>query len=117
VNIKIYQAYLIELSSYQENKKNKNLDAAWISLERAHIFSQYYWRQHFYVHFVMLIYALQTLNLKEIIGQLPRMILAIPGSVSKNAPLGNTGRSNISMFKAQDIHSDVIDMLNDLNIK
>lgn len=43
----------------------------------------------------------------EILGQIPRIILAIPGSLTGLAPKGNTGGSNVGSFTPMKIPDDL----------
>lgn len=85
-----------------------NVSYAWKNLEEAHILSQPYALWHVLVHFKMLKLAIKTLNISEIWGQFLRIIAAAPGSWLGKYPLGNTGRSNVSMFKTMLIPESVI---------
>jgi hypothetical protein len=62
---------------------------AWGHLERAHILSQSDAARHTWVHGVMLLRASQILLWAEIFAQLPRLLLAAPGSWLGRAPKGS----------------------------
>jgi hypothetical protein len=70
----------------------------WEILEEAHIISQPFAWMHSLVHWQMLLLAINQIDWLEVRGQLVRLFLAAPGSLLKRYPLGNTGRSNVSMF-------------------
>ncbi len=101
-----------ELVSYRQARAGGDVAAAWAALERAHILGQMDWWQHARVHFLMLGLGLATGNWQEIRGQLFRLVLAVPGSITGKAPLGNSGRSNISAFLPQPIAPDLAAKLN-----
>lgn len=101
-----------ELVSYRQARAGGDVVAAWAALERAHILGQMDWLQHARVHLLMLSLGLATGDLREIGGQLFRLALAVPGSVTGKAPLGNSGRSNISAFLPQPIAPDLAAKLN-----
>lgn len=101
-----------ELVSYRQAHANGDSAAAWVALERAHILGQMDWWQHARVHLLMLGLGLVTGDWREIRGQLFRLVLAIPGSITRKAPLGNSGRSNISAFLPQPIAPDLAAKLN-----
>ncbi len=104
----ILDHYRNELALFQ---KATDAEKRWEHLARAHILSQYYAWPHLYIHWKMFLYAVQTLNHRELLGQIPRLILAIPGSLSKKAPKGNTGLSNIGIFTPMEIPEDLKEIL------
>lgn len=101
-----------ELVSYRQARACGDVAVAWAALERAHILGQMDWWQHARVHLLMLELGLVTGDWREIRGQLFRLVLAVPGSVTGRAPLGNSGRSNISAFLPQPIAPDLAVKLN-----
>ncbi len=84
-----------------------NVSKAWRNLEEAHILSQPYALMHVLVHFQMLKLAIKTTNFSEIWGQFLRILVAAPGSWLGKYPLGNTGRSDVSMFKPMPISNEI----------
>lgn len=70
------------------------------ALEEAHIQSQPSWLRHFKVHWQMFKLALKYGDRKEAIGQIPRLLLAIPGSLLGKAPKGNVGSTRMGIFKS-----------------
>lgn len=105
---KVYQQYGTEMRSASElmERGSKNYALIWWHLERAHILSQASAWRHFGVHLSMLGLAIVSKNFREIIGQIPRLLLSTPSSFLGFAPLGNTGRSNVSMFKPMRLPRD-----------
>src|SRR5262245_13874253 len=81
--------------------------AAWSQLERAHILSQPYAVPHVRVHGRMFAFAWRAGLWREVLGQLPRLVLAGPGSLLGRAPLGNTGGANVGMFTPMPIPEDL----------
>ena len=65
---------------------------SWSHLERAHILSQAYAWPHVWVHWRMLAFAWRRRALREIIGQLARIVVAAPGSWLGRAPLDRVHR-------------------------
>lgn len=102
-----------ELAVYRQTLADGDVAGAWVALERAHILGQMDWRQHCRVHLLMLSLGLATGDWLEIRGQLFRLLLAAPGSITRKAPLGNSGRSNISAFLPQPIAPDLAAKLGD----
>ena len=80
-------------------KKTAGYEAALGALEEAHILSQPYAWPHLYVHWEMFLLALEFRNWRELAGQIPRLILAIPGSLSGKAPKGNVGSTKMGIFE------------------
>jgi hypothetical protein len=76
-----------------------DMKSAWEALEDAHILSQPAAWPHFRTHLEMFKLGLATRNWNEIVGQIPRMLVAVPASWAGTYPLGNSGRANISMFQ------------------
>lgn len=79
--------------------KKHNYENALALLEEAHLLSQPYALPHFYVHYKMLLLAIQHRKWSEFFGQIPRLILAIPGSVFGKAPKGNVGSTKMGIFE------------------
>jgi hypothetical protein len=67
-------------------------EARWHHLERAHIVSQPDLWLHTRNHVAMLGLALRQHDRREALGQIVRIIVAAPGSLSGRYPEGNTGR-------------------------
>jgi hypothetical protein len=86
---------------------------AWKALERAHILSQAYGRPHVRVHARMFVQAWRERRWREVVGQLPRIVLAAPGSWLGRAPLGNTGGSDVGIFTPMAIPDDLQKILDE----
>jgi hypothetical protein len=69
-----------------------SLELRWRHLERAHILSQPHPWLHTRNHVSMLNLALRQRDRREALGQLVRVVVAAPGSLSGRYPDGNTGR-------------------------
>ncbi|WP_235010162.1 DUF3703 domain-containing protein [Algoriphagus boritolerans] len=63
------------LQKYNEEFTKGNLSVAWRHLERAHILGQPWPREHNYVHWLMLKFGIHIKDKKEIIGQIPRLLI------------------------------------------
>jgi hypothetical protein len=72
-----------------------NLEAAWHLLEEAHVLSQPWIRPHVRVHAAMLRAGWRTGDRREVRGQMVRLVVAGPGSLTGRYPLGNTGRARV----------------------
>lgn len=64
-----------------------------------HLISQPYAVLHLYVHWEMFKLALKWRQWDEVIGQIPRLILAMPGSWLGRAPKGNVGSTKMGIFE------------------
>lgn len=84
-----------------------NTEEAWRHLERAHIVAQGMLVPHIYSHWQMLRLAVRTSDVREILGQLTRLVLAPLGNLTGRLPVGNTGRSDVSAFAHMDIPADL----------
>jgi hypothetical protein len=107
------KCFLNEIDSYKLSfTHEQNHNSAWNHLERAHILSQFYVGPHLLVHLYMMIFAVKTRDWREALGQIPRLILAAPGSYFHRAPLGNTGGSDVGIFQQMEVPLDLQEILN-----
>lgn len=102
-----------ELIAYRLARGESDAAAAWRALERAHIISQPFLTLHISSHWAMLGFAIQELDIKEIIGQIVRLALAPLGALTGRIPIGNTGRSNVSAFEPMLIPEDLMTAMKD----
>jgi hypothetical protein len=109
VKLRVY--YNLELSKYQNYLKNKDLDLAWRHLERAHVIGQSYPLEHSYAHWKMLEFGFMIKNTKEILGQIPRLLVGGVKSFVGKIPVGNTGGSNVHPLQAMPIEEDLAEIL------
>lgn len=79
----------------------------WHHLERAHILGQPYPYQHSLVHWKMLAFGIMTKNIREIFGQLPRLVFGGVKSFVGKIPVGNTGGANVPPLRSMDIPQDL----------
>jgi Protein of unknown function (DUF3703) len=99
----------------QEMDAAKNADtveARWHHLERAHIVSQPQPWPHTCNHVAMLKLALRQHDRREALGQVVRIIVAAPGSLSGRYPEGNTGRVAAGLMTPMPIPADLAAALN-----
>ncbi len=97
MNKSLKAEYDKEISLYKSTAKSANFSASWNHLERAHILGQFFVMPHLETHWLMLLLAARTFNLKEFILQIPRLVLAAPGSWTGRAPEGNPGTGRIGI--------------------
>ncbi len=91
--------FLEELGLANDYFINKNFIASWHHLERAHILGQPYPFQHTLVHWKMLLFGIKIKDIKEIVGQIPRLLVGGIKSFVGEIPIGNTGGANVPPLK------------------
>jgi hypothetical protein len=99
--------YNTELSHYQSALKTDDLKKAWHHLERAHIIGQKYPYAHSFVHYKMLLFGIKIKSLKEIFGQIPRLVFGGIKSFVGSIPHGNPGGANVPPLKSFPIDKDL----------
>ena len=82
-------------------------DRRWTHLERAHILSQPHPWLHTRNHTAMLHLALRQHDRREALGQVIRIIVAAPGSLTGRYPEGNTGRTSVGLATPMPIPPDL----------
>ena len=88
-----------------------DLAGEWHHLERAHILSQPMALLHVRTHVAMLGAGLRRHDRREIVGQLLRLVLAGPGSLTGRYPVGNTGGADVNAMTPMPIPADLISFL------
>lgn len=101
-----------ELAAYNVHLNQNNYQLSWYHLERAHIIGQKYPIEHSYVHWKMLLFGIKIKNSKEILGQIPRLLIGGVKSFVGNVPVGNTGGANVPPLKVMEIPKDIKTILN-----
>lgn len=96
-----------ELERYRFEYAEDRLASAWKYLERAHIIGQRYPSAHTYVHWKMLWFGFRIKSLKEIVGQIPRLIFGGIKSFVGKVPIGNPGGANVPPLKRFPIEEDI----------
>ena len=96
-----------ELSAYRSDLHAGDLIAAWRHLERAHIIGQAYPVEHSRAHWEMLKFGIRIKNIKEIIGQVPRLLVGGVKSFVGKIPVGNTGGANVPPLRPMEIPADL----------
>src|SRR5437868_1672654 len=92
---------LREISGAWRSLLGRRYEAAWKHLETAHLLAQPRALPHFLVHFLMFLLAILLLDAREIFGQIPRMILSVPGSLTGRYPRGNNGRASMGLLESR----------------
>lgn len=99
--------YTSELNAAKEAMKIKNYSLAWQHLERAHILGQRYPVPHSEVHWKMLLFGIQIKSVKEVIGQIPRLLVGGVKSFVGTIPVGNPGGANVPPMRPFPIEEDL----------
>jgi hypothetical protein len=87
-----------ELAAARAAELDGDLLTGFRHLERAHVLGQTSTVQHARVHFRMLIWGMRRQDLREVIGQVLRLIGAAVGTWAGLVPHGNTGGANVNVF-------------------
>ena len=80
---------------------------AWPLLERTHVLGQAYTGPHVRSHWAMLVCGWRQRNAKEIVGQVARLLVAVPASLTGVLPVGNTGGANVPMTQPMPVPDDL----------
>jgi uncharacterized protein DUF3703 len=89
----------------------KRLDEAFAHLERAHVLGQQSVVPHVQSHWLMLRVAVHRREATAFLGQAARIVLGALGSALGSVPTGNTGGTNISMFKRLPIAPELLEII------
>lgn len=109
--IELQAYYHKELQDYRDALKQKHLPQAWRYLERAHVLGQSFPYEHTQVHWLMLKFGFRIKNAKEVLGQIPRLLIGGVKSFVGTVPVGNTGGANVPPLKAMEIPKDLRELL------
>jgi hypothetical protein len=108
---KLRSAFREELTVSRRAERENDLARAWRHLERAHVLSQAHAWPHLRVHGQMFAFAWRRRDARELLGQVPRLLLAAPGSWTGRAPRGNTGGANVGIFTPMEIPAELRGLL------
>jgi hypothetical protein len=107
-SLKLY--FDLELEQFENSLLNNNLSRAWNHLERAHIIGQAYPWEHTLIHWKMLGFGIRIKSTKEIVGQIPRLLVGGVKSFVGEIPVGNTGGANVPPLQPMKIPDDIMDI-------
>ena len=99
--------YHQELNDYKKELAKGNLQVAWRHLERAHILGQPWPIEHSEVHWIMLKFGIRIKDTREIIGQIPRLLVGGVKSFVGTIPVGNTGGADVPPLRPMEISEDL----------
>lgn len=106
MNSQLRAAYLSELGSARAASARGESEVAFQHLARAHVLSQRHTWSHVHVHWLMLKLGKSLNDLREVRGQVTRMVAAAIFSRIW-VPAGNTGRANVNAMKPMPIADDL----------
>ncbi len=100
-----------EIETASELIESGNLESAFYHLERAHVLGQSITFEHTRVHWLMLKIGWKKRDIREIFGQIVRIIGASTKTPFGIYPTGNTGGANVWFFKPMPIPDDLERMI------
>ena len=101
----------LNLTEAREARMFKDFDRCWTLLEDAHVLSQPWAWLHVRVHGSMFVTAVVQRDVREVRGQLSRIAVASPGSLSGRYPTGNTGRARVPATQSMPIAGELAEVL------
>lgn len=105
-----------EIDLADQRLAENDVSGAFKHLERAHVLGQASTYQHTRVHWRMFKLALRMRSLKEVWGQIIRLVGASTKTPLGIYPTGNTGGANVWFFKPMPIPVDLQEMLDKAKI-
>lgn len=112
----VKEVYTRELALAGQARQRRDFDRAVSHLERAHILGQRYLFAHFYTHVLLFAVARQRGQLREMAGQIIRLIAVVPGYLSGWVPKGNTGSANVSALQPMTPPADLAPLIASHNV-
>ncbi len=100
------EAYKQEVERADQALRQDDFETAFRHLERAHVLAQRMTGRHTFIHWRMLVAGLRRGDMREVVGQLPRIVASILFS-RLWVPSGNSGRSRVSAFKPMPVPADL----------
>jgi hypothetical protein len=111
VNPTLKSAFDAEIAQAMTLLAQGEIDAGFRHLERAHVIGQAYVAPHIESHWLMLKVEVRRRRPVAAFGQVARIILGAIGSSVGVVPIGNTGGSDISMFKRMPIEPELQEII------
>jgi len=103
MNFELKSAFQAEMAAARHSIRAGHLDCGMHYLETAHVLGQYYVLPHCWAHWMLLHVAYKRRLYADVRGQAVRIIFGAFGSLVGIVPHGNTGGSDVNMFKAMPI--------------
>ena len=99
------------LAAAKEARLRADWNECWQLLEDAHILSQPWVWPHVRVHGSMLVTGWKARDVREVRGQILRLLAGGPASAVGRYPVGNTGRARVSAIQPMPIRPDLAEIL------
>jgi hypothetical protein len=100
-----------ELAVGRQFEESGDLISAFRHLERAHVLGQAITFEHTRIHWQMFKLALKMKSLREIVGQMIRILGAATKTPFGIYPTGNTGGANVWFFKQMPVPGDLQEII------
>ena len=100
------EAYEREVDRADQALQRGDFETAFGHLERAHVLAQRVTGRHTFIHWRMLAAGMRRGDVREVVGQVPRIVASILFS-RLWVPRGNSGRSRVSAFKPMPVPADL----------
>jgi hypothetical protein len=100
------EAYRREIDAAASEQIRGDAQAEFARLERAHILGQRHTLAHTRAHWQMFRFGLRHRDVREVVGQLARMLAALTKSMIW-VPVGNTGGANVSPVRSMPVPEDL----------
>lgn len=100
------EAYRREVERADQALQREDFEATFTHLERAHVLAQRMTGRHTFIHWQMLVAGLRRGDVREVVGQVPRIVASILFSRLWVAR-GNSGRSRVSAFTPMPVPADL----------
>jgi hypothetical protein len=104
-------AFENEIRRAKELISKREFEKGFAHLERAHVIGQAFVVSHARSHGLMLLFEIRRGRPVAALGQVVRLVLGILGSAVGKVPVGNTGGSDISMFKELPIDPELSELM------
>ncbi len=99
------------LAAAKEARQRADWSACWQLLEEAHVLSQPWVWPHVRVHGAMLVTGWKARDVREVRGQILRLLAGGPASALGRYPVGNTGRARVSAIQPMPVRPDLAEIL------
>lgn len=109
--VAVAERFNADLISARAAVRAGDVSDAWALLEEAHVLSQPWAWPHIKVHGAMLVLGWRTRDRHEVRGQLLRVVVAGPGSLTGRYPEGNTGRASVPATQPMPVPDDLRSLL------
>ncbi|MEO8280303.1 MAG: DUF3703 domain-containing protein [Ideonella sp.] len=100
------EAYEQEVKRADQALRQADFETAFWHLERAHVLAQHMTGRHTSIHWKMLVAGLRRSDLREVVGQVPRIVASILFS-RLWVPRGNSGRARVNALQPMPVPDDL----------